>query len=611
MSFGIPVRNGLMLGVSTYVALSARRAFSPAALFAAGEPGAWYDPSDFSTLFQDSVGTTPVTAVAQQVGLMLDKSQGLVLGPELVTNGTFDTNLNGWTQQAGSISWTANGIRVTDVAGTDGEARQTLTLVVGRSYKITYTINSIDPGNLVIVRILDGVNFDALHSTTGTFSGIFTATAANNRIGLVSSSTNASAVFDDISIKLLPGNHAFQSNSGQRPTLGRNPTTGRLNLLTFTEEFNNAAWIAFSATATANAAVAPDGTTTADKIVEVAGGAGQSRYATATAPFATITASCYAKISERTFFRISVSGGGSAQWFGATFDVQNGTVTQQNAGASGTVSAATITAVGNGWYRCTVTGLTGAVSGSTFTYIGPSDTGTPTAGSFGVVSYTGTAGNGIFGWGAQLQTGATATAYQRVVSSFDVTQAGVPDLYYVNFDGTDDGMLTNTITPGIDKAQVFSGVRKFSDVAGLIAGLGPSANTTAGSFEVLSTGWNTFASRYGAAINITGLSRSDTNPNFAPPRTDVLAWQFDGAGATTADELKLRVNAISQSLTNADPVQGAGNFLAYPLYLGRRGGTTIPFNGNMYSMIIRFGANLTADQIAATETWVNGKTGAY
>lgn len=49
-------------------------AFSPLSLFAAGEQGAWYDPSDLSTLFQDSAGTVPVTAVGQPVGHMLDKS---------------------------------------------------------------------------------------------------------------------------------------------------------------------------------------------------------------------------------------------------------------------------------------------------------------------------------------------------------------------------------------------------------------------------------------------------------------------------------------------------------------------------------------------------------
>lgn len=44
------------------------------ALFRAGEQGVWYDPSDRATLFQDAAGTTPVTAIEQPVGLMLDKS---------------------------------------------------------------------------------------------------------------------------------------------------------------------------------------------------------------------------------------------------------------------------------------------------------------------------------------------------------------------------------------------------------------------------------------------------------------------------------------------------------------------------------------------------------
>ena len=49
-------------------------AFSPVQLFAAGEQGAWYDPSDLTTLFQDSAGTIPVTTAGQPVGRMLDKS---------------------------------------------------------------------------------------------------------------------------------------------------------------------------------------------------------------------------------------------------------------------------------------------------------------------------------------------------------------------------------------------------------------------------------------------------------------------------------------------------------------------------------------------------------
>lgn len=48
--------------------------FSPLSLFAASEVGAWYDPSDLTTMFQDSAGTTPVTADGQPVGKILDKS---------------------------------------------------------------------------------------------------------------------------------------------------------------------------------------------------------------------------------------------------------------------------------------------------------------------------------------------------------------------------------------------------------------------------------------------------------------------------------------------------------------------------------------------------------
>lgn len=58
--------------------------FNPASLFASGETG-WLEPMTIGTngtLFQDAAGTTPVTAPGQPVGLSLDASKGLVLGPK-------------------------------------------------------------------------------------------------------------------------------------------------------------------------------------------------------------------------------------------------------------------------------------------------------------------------------------------------------------------------------------------------------------------------------------------------------------------------------------------------------------------------------------------------
>lgn len=53
---------------------SGATAWTPASAFVSGERGLWLDPSDLATLFQDAGGTTPVTAVGQPVGRILDKS---------------------------------------------------------------------------------------------------------------------------------------------------------------------------------------------------------------------------------------------------------------------------------------------------------------------------------------------------------------------------------------------------------------------------------------------------------------------------------------------------------------------------------------------------------
>jgi len=47
---------------------------TPANIFTGAVDGVWYDPSDITSLFQDSAGTIPVTADGDPVGSMLDKS---------------------------------------------------------------------------------------------------------------------------------------------------------------------------------------------------------------------------------------------------------------------------------------------------------------------------------------------------------------------------------------------------------------------------------------------------------------------------------------------------------------------------------------------------------
>ena len=205
----------------------------------------------------------------------------------------------------------------------------------------------------------------------------------------------------------------------------------------------------------------------------------------------------------------------------------------------------------------------------------------------------------------------TPRPYQRVNTATDYATIdfdGNAISMYLRFDGNDDWMVTPTITPGIDKAQVFAGVRNNADIDGLIFETSSFSFLNTGACGLIQT-----SSSIGGYL--TYLSGSLTGGygvyNKATPSTDVLSAIFDISETLRTNESKLRVNAslVSQTYSNSDA--GTGNFLAYPLYIGRRGGTTLPFNGHIHSLIVRFGSNLDTTTIEQTENWVNGKTLAY
>ena len=176
---------------------------------------------------------------------------------------------------------------------------------------------------------------------------------------------------------------------------------------------------------------------------------------------------------------------------------------------------------------------------------------------------------------------------------------------YLSFDGSDDFLVTPTITPGTDKAQVFAGVRKLSDaVIGFLAELSSAASANAGSWAVRAPN-SAGVGNYGFNTRGSAGVVSPSALGYNAPITNVLTC----IGDIAADTAIIRVNGVQAASDAAD--QGTGNYLAYPIHIGRRNGTTLPFNGRIYSLICRFGSNLTADQIAQTEAWVNARTGAY
>lgn len=177
------------------------------------------------------------------------------------------------------------------------------------------------------------------------------------------------------------------------------------------------------------------------------------------------------------------------------------------------------------------------------------------------------------------------------------------DRPYLLFDGVDDFLVTSTITPGTGKAQMFAGVRKLSDAAvAIVAELSASVPANNGSLQLLAPASAT--PTYGAASKGT-IQSTTTVTGFAAPNTAVLSYVADIAG----DVSTIRANRSTTGTNFTD--QGTGNYLAYPLYIGCRGGTSLPFNGRIYGLITRFGENLTDATIVRTETWLNSKTGAY
>jgi hypothetical protein len=188
-----------------------------------------------------------------------------------------------------------------------------------------------------------------------------------------------------------------------------------------------------------------------------------------------------------------------------------------------------------------------------------------------------------------------------VTTPYDVTEAGVASVSYLYFDGADDAMATSTVTPGIDKVQIFAGVRKLGDTNKAILESSAAWFSNNGSFSLqvaLSNAANYYFGSYG-----TGYGETTSPTNFSAPITNVLTALGDISG----DRATLRANGVQVSQATTD--QGTGNYLAYPLYLGSRAGTSLFFQGHLYSLVVRFGANLDAPTIASTEAYVAGKTG--
>lgn len=171
---------------------------------------------------------------------------------------------------------------------------------------------------------------------------------------------------------------------GSCPTIEIEPS--RTNLITFSEDMTQSSvYTLAEVSISANQIVAPDGNTTADKVIaSVVNGNHRIRLSGYgyNATSSTITISVFAKKGELTKFRLGLSASAA---IGALFDLDNGTFTNISTGVG------RITAYPKGWYRCSVTGAAGTVCDTLLTD------------NSGNANFAGNGTDGLYLWGWQFE----------------------------------------------------------------------------------------------------------------------------------------------------------------------------------------------------------------
>lgn len=161
--------------------------------------------------------------------------------------------------------------------------------------------------------------------------------------------------------------------------------------------------------------------------------------------------------------------------------------------------------------------------------------------------------------------------------------------YYLEFDGVDDYLQTNSINfTATDKVSLF--VAQKTNVPSSLGSLvetGSSYTNPTGGFGLYAPAGD--ASEGSVPTVGGGISggggffsfRTILSNNFA----STVSLRADLSTALKADQARIRVNGESKVSTASSTVVAGSKFSTVPVYIGRRGGTQLPFKGRIYSLI--------------------------
>lgn len=305
--------------------------------------------------------------------------RGSMAAPELLSNADFSNGLTGWSLSGATGAAANGGLRIKATAAlTEIDFYQSATL----SNVLPYAIRSLyfaGPGSsgVSVGPAIDGGQLNNYSTSLRGYnfvSGVPTNNGSSNQFPLVVLSNAAWLAGSYFDIPFTSMARCLQVDNG-------------LNSCLYSDQIDNAAWTKSNGSITANAGVAPDGTSTADRFTENATPTVQ-HYVSQSPSRANATADICgygyfkASVAPARDIRIAVGDGGNYAY--CIFNLSAGTAGSVTNVGTVTNGRAYIVSMGNSWYFCCVIGR--LPSGTTTSFVEYDLV------SGGSVSYTGSTG---------------------------------------------------------------------------------------------------------------------------------------------------------------------------------------------------------------------------
>jgi hypothetical protein len=413
---------------------------------------------------------------------------------------------------------------------------------------------SVTSTNLIASGIIQIYQSDGNGNVTGASGSIY---IFNSQLNIGSTAKPYFPTTDRLNVPRL----TYQNGGGGCPSLLLEKQS--TNLLTYSEQFDNAVWTKASATVSPNQAVSPDGTQNADLIYPTSSASNLGTYQYNSSIISVVgTVSCYVKSAGKNW---ALLGTDNTSNYNVSFDLVNGVVGSVPSGYT-----ATIQSVGNGWYRITATFESG--SSLAYPFVGVADNTNR--------SVTADGTNGLYIWGFQAEVSSYATSYIPTTSS---SATRVADLTSVP-----QGTIANF---GTDPFCVFLDVNyaKLS-VGGAIALLG---NRQGGSW------WRIYGD--GSVINLE-VNGSNGYTTLLIVNSSQLTSRTKIAISRNGNNMKVYVNGSSvQNVTNvvySSDFTTANTSVEFNAW----GGGIYEITTTEYNEAIFFKQSLTATELASLTT---------